>query len=153
MQGPLKVQMQDTFVQLLCHAFHMLALMMREPPVQSTITAYYNGLARVLLVIMHDFPEVLCQNHLKLCGNMPAKCIQLRNIVLAAFPKNVILMDPMTAHSKLDKIPEMAKDPLFTPPPWEQLSADRNLLPDIEAYLQVCAALLVSVPTSNTMSP
>lgn len=138
MQGPLKHQMQDTFVALLCSAFHMLALMIREPvPVQSTITSFYSGIARVLLVVMHDFPEVLCQNHLKLCGNMPPRCIQLRNIVLSAFPKTVILMDPMTAHSKLDKIPELAKDPMFTPPPWEQLSVDRTLLADIEGYLQV----------------
>ena len=36
------------------------------------------GTLRVLLVLLHDFPEFLCQYHFPLCDCIPPPCIQVR---------------------------------------------------------------------------
>lgn len=157
MQGPLKHQMQEIFVQLLCMAFHMLTLMLREAPGLPPASAYYNGLFRMLLVLMHDFPDVLCANHVKLCMHLPARCVQLRNIVLSAFPKAMRLIDPNIAASKFDKIPELAEDPAVNTPPWDALT-DRQLLADIDAYLKspssdAARSFVLSLPQRLLIAP
>lgn len=149
-QGPLKHQMQDIFVQLLCMAFHMLSMMLRESRTAEASSSFYNGIFRMLIVLMHDFPDILCANHVKLCLHMPPRCVQLRNIVLSAFPKSMRLIDPNIAASKFDKIPELAEDPAVSPPPWDSLT-ERQLLSDIDAYLKApssegARAFVLSLP-------
>ena len=61
----------------------------------------YKGTLRVLLVLLHDFPEFLCDNHFVLCEVIPSTCIQLRNLVLSAFPKAMRLPDPFTPNPKV----------------------------------------------------
>ena len=61
----------------------------------------YKGTLRVLLVLLHDFPEFLCDNHFVLCEVIPPTCIQLRNLVLSAFPKAMRLPDPFTPNLKV----------------------------------------------------
>ena len=61
----------------------------------------YKGTLRVLLVLLHDFPEFLCDNHFVLCEVIPGTCIQLRNLVLSAFPKAMRLPDPFTPNLKV----------------------------------------------------
>jgi CCR4-Not complex component, Not1 len=36
------------------------------------------GTLRVLLVLLHDFPELLCEYHFALCDCVPPSCIQVR---------------------------------------------------------------------------
>lgn len=154
-QGPLKHQMQDIFVQLLCMAFHMLAMMLRESRTAEASSTYYNGIFRMLIVLMHDFPDVLCANHVKLCLHLPARCVQLRNIILSAFPKSMRLIDPNIASSKFDKIPELAEDPTVSTPPWDVL-AERQLLSEVDSYLKApnsegARAFVLSLPKRLTV--
>ena len=55
---------------------------MNEP-----VRKLYKGTLRVLLIILHDFPDFLCEYHLLLCEIIPASCVQLRNLVLSAVPR------------------------------------------------------------------
>lgn len=55
----------------------------------------YKGLLRVMLVILHDFPEFLVENWYGLCILIPSSFVQLRNLVLSAFPVKLELPDPM----------------------------------------------------------
>ncbi len=71
----------------------------------------YKGTLRVLLVLLHDFPEFLCDYHFALCDVIPSNCIQLRNLVLAAFPKNMRLPDPFRAELQAGQLPEMSLQP------------------------------------------
>uniref|UniRef100_A0A1I7X8P1 CCR4-NOT transcription complex subunit 1 n=1 Tax=Heterorhabditis bacteriophora TaxID=37862 RepID=A0A1I7X8P1_HETBA len=67
---------------------------------------------RVLLVILHDFPELLCEYHYVICDTIPPNCVQLRNLVLSAYPRNMRLPDPFALNFKqVDGIPEMAVEP------------------------------------------
>ena len=63
------------------------------PPVQGTL--------RVLLVLLHDFPEFLCEYHFSFCDVIPPNCIQMRNLILSAFPRNMRLPDPFTPNLKV----------------------------------------------------
>lgn len=63
------------------------------------------GTLRVLLVLLHDFPEFLCDYHYGFCDVIPPNCIQLRNLILSAFPRNMRLPDPFTPNLKVRRPP------------------------------------------------
>ncbi|EYC32931.1 hypothetical protein Y032_0002g516 [Ancylostoma ceylanicum] len=70
------------------------------------------SISRVLLVILHDFPELLCEYHYVIIDTIPPNCVQLRNLVLSAYPRNMRLPDPFALNFKqVDSIPEMAIEP------------------------------------------
>lgn len=78
------------------------------PPVR----VLYRGALRVFLVLLHDFPEFLCAYHFALVDVMTPRCIQLRNLVLSAYPRNMRLPDPFASDLKVDTLPEMSSLPL-----------------------------------------
>ncbi|KAI9280484.1 CCR4-Not complex component, Not1-domain-containing protein [Sporodiniella umbellata] len=55
---------------------------------------FYQGTLRFLVVMLHDYPEFLCEHYLSLIDLLPLGCIQLRNVILSAFPRTMILPDP-----------------------------------------------------------
>jgi CCR4-NOT transcription complex subunit 1 len=72
----------------------------------------YRGVLRVLLVMHHDFPEFLAENHFRLCEVIPPHCTQLRNLVLSAYPSSFPeLPDPFTDSLGVDKLPEVRVAP------------------------------------------
>lgn len=75
------------------------------------IKKLYKGTLRVLLVLLHDFPEFLCDFHLSFCDLIPMNCVQLRNLILSAFPRSMRLPDPFTPNLKLESLPECAQSP------------------------------------------
>ncbi|KAJ5386405.1 CCR4-Not complex component N.t1.c1 C-terminal [Penicillium cosmopolitanum] len=48
----------------------------------------YKGVLRILLILHHDFPEFVAENHFQFCNVIPAHCAQLRNLVLSAYPSS-----------------------------------------------------------------
>ena len=66
------------------------------------------GTLRVLLVLLHDLPEFLCEHHFELVSHVPTSCVQMRNLILSAFPRPMRLPDPFTPNLK-------ARAPAFTP--------------------------------------
>ena len=56
----------------------------------------------MLLVLLHDFPEFLCDYHYGFCDVIPPNCIQMRNLILSAFPRNMRLPDPFTPNLKVN---------------------------------------------------
>jgi hypothetical protein len=69
----------------------------------------YKGTLRVLLVLLHDFPEFLCDHHFTFCDVIPPSCIQMRNLILSAFPRNMRLPDPFTPNLKVSQVYFMLK--------------------------------------------
>lgn len=82
------------------------------------------GTLRVLLVLLHDFPEFLCEYHFQLCNVIPPSCIQMRNLILSAFPRNMRLPDPFTPNLKVDLLPEINQSPKCVPEPQNLLPAE-----------------------------
>lgn len=83
-------------------------------PVDGSLVAlnFYRGVLRVLLVIHHDYPEFLAENHFRLCNSIPMHCTQLRNLIVSAYPSTILEMpDPFTAGLKVDRLEEIRQAP------------------------------------------
>ena len=80
-------------------------------PLTESLRAFYNGVIRVVFVIMHDFPEFLCDYHYEFCNYIPEHCLQLRNLVLSAYPKVMRPPSPFIPNLKVDLLPEMKISP------------------------------------------
>ena len=101
------------------------------------------GTLRVLLVLLHDFPEFLCEYHFQLCNVIPPSCIQMRNLILSAFPRNMRLPDPFTPNLTVDLLPEINQSPRFVPEP-------QNLLP---AELRYCFSPFTTHQAPKLITP
>ncbi|CAI5444884.1 unnamed protein product [Caenorhabditis angaria] len=101
-----------TYTQLIISHLKFLAPFLRNIQLPKSIAILYKGTLRVLLVILHDFPELLCEFHYAICDTIPPNCVQLRNLVLSAYPRNMRLPDPFALNFKqVDSIPEMIIEP------------------------------------------
>ena len=65
------------------------------------IRLLYEGTLRVLLVLHHDFPEFLSDYRFSFCDVIPSSCIQMRNVILSAFSRNMRFPDPYTPNFKV----------------------------------------------------
>ncbi|XP_065422878.1 CCR4-NOT transcription complex subunit 1 isoform X3 [Chrysemys picta bellii] len=95
------------YAQLLIDLFKYLAPFLRNVELTKPMQILYKGTLRVLLVLLHDFPEFLCDYHYGFCDVIPPNCIQLRNLILSAFPRNMRLPDPFTPNLKVDMLSEI----------------------------------------------
>jgi len=99
------------FQRLLVGLLKFLSPFLRSSEMTEPVRFLYRGTLRVLLVLLHDFPEFLCDYHASFCDVIPASCIQLRNLILSAFPRNMRLPDPFTPNLKVDLLPEIQQPP------------------------------------------
>ncbi|WBW71015.1 CCR4-Not complex scaffold subunit 1 [Schizosaccharomyces osmophilus] len=74
----------------------------------------YNGFLRIVLVLLHDFPGFLATHCYHLIPHIPLECVQLRNMILSAFPNDMHLPDPFAQGLKVGRLPEVACAPLIS---------------------------------------
>lgn len=84
---------------------------------------FHRGTVRFLLTLLHDAAEFLSDYHASICEAMPLVCVQLRNLVLSAFPRKMRLPDPITPNLKVDKLREFGQPPRLLSDPSEGLPA------------------------------
>ncbi|KAI7989492.1 CCR4-NOT transcription complex subunit 1 [Camellia lanceoleosa] len=96
----------------------------------------YKGTLRVLLLLLHDFPEFLCDYHFSFCDVIPSSCIQMRNVILSAFPHNMRLLDPSTPYLKIDLLAEINQSPHIFSEVDAALKA-KQMKSDVDEYLKV----------------
>lgn len=97
--------------KLITSLFTFLQPFLKNAQLNDASRKLYKGALRVMLVLLHDFPEFLCEYYLILCDLIPITCVQLRNLVLSAFPRSIRLPDPFTPNLKIELIPEVAQPP------------------------------------------
>ncbi|KAF8380510.1 hypothetical protein HHK36_027997 [Tetracentron sinense] len=97
--------------RLLADLLKFMEPYLRNAELGEPVQLLYKGTLRVLLVLLHDFPEFLCDYHFSFCDLIPPSCIQMRNIILSAFPRNMRLPDPSTPNLKIDLLPEISQSP------------------------------------------
>uniref|UniRef100_A0A2K6A4S7 CCR4-NOT transcription complex subunit 1 n=1 Tax=Mandrillus leucophaeus TaxID=9568 RepID=A0A2K6A4S7_MANLE len=99
------------WLELISHRIFIARMLAHTPQQKYTLFFLWgvelNGTLRVLLVLLHDFPEFLCDYHYGFCDVIPPNCIQLRNLILSAFPRNMRLPDPFTPNLKVDMLSEI----------------------------------------------
>ncbi|CAN0123860.1 unnamed protein product, partial [Phaeothamnion confervicola] len=121
--------------RLLVDLFLFVEPFLRRAELTPAVQMLYKGMLRVLLVLLHDFPEFLSEYHLSFCDVIPPTCIQLRNLVLSAFPRSMRLPDPFTPNLKVDLLPEISQSPRILSN-YSAALAHGSLRQDLDAYLQ-----------------
>ncbi|KAI9190073.1 CCR4-NOT core subunit cdc39 [Blastocladiella emersonii ATCC 22665] len=101
------------FSRLLLALFRFLVPFLREGWLREPTLHLYRGTLRVLLVLLHDFPEFLCEYYYALCAVIPSGCLQLRNLILSAFPRTMRLPDPFTFNLRMDMLPDTSTIPVI----------------------------------------
>lgn len=92
--------------------FKFLEPHLRNEPIHPTFGLSTKGVLRTLLVLFHDFPEYLSENHFTLSNLIPPFCVQLKNLILSAFPRTTRLPDPFVPGGlKLETISELKDTP------------------------------------------
>lgn len=99
------------YAQLLIDLIEFEAPFLRNVELPPSVDLLYKGTLKMFLVLLHDFPEFLCEYCYSLCDVIPCNAIQLRNLVLSAFPRKMRLPDPFTPNLKIDLLPEMSQPP------------------------------------------
>ena len=51
--------------------------------------SFYTATMNIVLVILKDYPQFLCDFHFCFVNALPDHAIQLKNMILAAFPKSI----------------------------------------------------------------
>ncbi|KAI9907695.1 hypothetical protein PsorP6_004703 [Peronosclerospora sorghi] len=80
-----------------------------------SIAALYKGVVRIILVLLHDYPEFLSDFYTSFCDVLPAACVQLRNVILSAFSRSMRLPDPLTLGLHVAQLPEVSVAPRLMP--------------------------------------
>ena len=92
--------------------FSHISKLLEEDSLPGVAKEVYRGVLRILLILHHDFPEFLAENHYRFCNIIPTYCTQLRNLVLSAYPSSIPeLPDPFTAGLKVDRLDEIRRAP------------------------------------------
>nr|CDI56008.1 related to CDC39-component of the CCR4-NOT complex [Melanopsichium pennsylvanicum 4] len=99
------------FHRLFASLLRFMSPLLGNAELQDTSRQLYRGTLRILLILLHDVPEFLCDYHQSLCDLVPASCIQLRNLMLSAFPRNRRLPDPFSPNMAMNTLPEMTQAP------------------------------------------
>ena len=138
------------FARLLTDLFRFQQPFLRTAELTDSVKLAYKATLRILLVLLHDFPEFLCDFHFSFCDVIPPSCIQMRNLILSAFPRNMRLPDPFTPNLKVDLLPEIAVPPRIVSDVLSSLSVFRQQLQlPLELYLKTrdnSGGFLKSVP-------
>ncbi|KAL5862252.1 hypothetical protein ACOSQ3_003532 [Xanthoceras sorbifolium] len=121
--------------RLLVDLLQFLEPFLRNAELGVPVRFLYKGTLRVLLVLLHDFPEFLCDYHFTFCDVIPPSCIQMRNIILSAFPRNMRLPDPSTPNLKIDLLPEIRDSPRILSEVDAALRA-KLMKADVDEYLK-----------------
>jgi CCR4-NOT transcription complex subunit 1 len=99
------------YQRLISQLFLFVEPYLRNLQLTDSMRLLYKGTLRVLLVLLHDFPEFLSDNHFLFCDVLPVCCVQMRNLVLSAFPRNMKLPDPFMPNLKVDLLPDIKVSP------------------------------------------
>lgn len=81
------VQGWNFYAQLLIDLFKYLAPFLRNAELAKPVQLLYKGTLRVLLILLHDFPEFLCEYHYGFCDVIPPNCIQVSIIIIIKYIK------------------------------------------------------------------
>lgn len=110
--------------------------------IPEAITVVYKGTLRILLVILHDFPEFLAEYASELVGSMSLTFAQLRNIVLSAVPDGIKVPDPYEPDLNIESLHEITSAPVVATHPGNML-AHHGIKKAVDDYLRIPSESLV----------
>lgn len=117
--------------------------------------AFYIGTIRIVLLILKDYPDFLCDFHFNFVNSLPDHAIQLKNMILAAVPRAIQAPDPLTKDLRLDI--HDVKDPRILSN-YEAYLSVNNLKEDLDNYFkskkftlidEICGSMMKSKERIN----
>lgn len=123
------------YAQLIIDLFSFLAPFLRNAELTKPTQLLYKGSMRVLLVLLHDFPELLCDYQSAFCDVIPPNCIQVRNLILSAFPRSMRLPDPFTPNLKVEMLQDINNSPTLGNA-FPLIVQPASLKKDLDSYLK-----------------
>eukprot|EP00834_Sanchytrium_tribonematis_P001577 NODE_40_length_35084_cov_0.543519.p1 type:complete len:1702 gc:universal NODE_40_length_35084_cov_0.543519:22557-27662(+) len=81
----------ENYQKLIIDLLYFLLPFLRDPKMNEAVRLIYKGTLRLLLVLLHDYPEFLCCYYYNFCEVIPSICIQLKNLLLSCFPRDLRL--------------------------------------------------------------
>ncbi|KAK5131089.1 hypothetical protein LTR08_001307 [Meristemomyces frigidus] len=127
----------ETFAKLLSTLFTNLGTLLGPSDASPVVQDFYRGALRFVLMLHHDFPEFLIENHLQLNGSIPMGCSQLHNIVNSAISRAILndQPDPFIPGLKINRLDQVRQAPIVQTN-FDQILADAGVK---EAVERVCA--------------
>ena len=143
------------YAELVSLAFSYIGHFLKPGSQPALAASLYQALLRVVLILHHDFPEFLAENHFKLCNSIPHPCTQLYNLVLSAYPSSFTeLPNPFVTGLKTDRLEEMKKPPRLSDDYFTVLQTE-NLVEPIDGALRAnnISADLISRLANTVLLP
>ncbi|CAF0747026.1 unnamed protein product, partial [Didymodactylos carnosus] len=106
-------QTQNMYALLLVDALRLVAPFIRSGEHTQSFQVYFKGVLKTFMLLLHDFPEFLCEYYYHFCDALPLVAHQLRNIVLSAFPKQMRCPDPFLVNFKVDMLNDISYSPFI----------------------------------------
>ncbi|KAG6976448.1 hypothetical protein JG688_00001370 [Phytophthora aleatoria] len=107
-------------------------------PLPDSIAALYKGVVRIILVLLHDYPDFLSDFYTSFCDVLPAACVQLRNVILSAFSRTMRLPDPLTLGLQVAQLPEVSVAPRLMPA-WGAALTHNGIKEYVDEFLHATA--------------
>jgi len=130
--------------RLLIDLFRFLYPYLRRGEMNEGLRLFFKGTVRIVLVLLHDYPDFLADYHNTFLDIIPVSCVQLRNLILAAAPRAVRLPDPFDRNLVPETLPACTVLPRILGTPGEALPA--SVREEIDNYLRTRTG---TVPTAS----
>ncbi|KAF1329901.1 Ccr4-not transcription complex subunit 1, partial [Globisporangium splendens] len=124
-------------------------------PMSASIESLYKGTVRIILVLLHDYPDFLSDFYTSFCDVLPSSCVQLRNVILSAFSRSMRLPDPLTLGLQVSQLPEVSVSPRLMPA-WGSALAHNGIKDYVDEFLRATsnrAAVFPAELISKLMRP
>ena len=114
----------EVFAKIMETALSFISKFLGSGSIHPVALELYRALLRILLVLHHDYPTFLADNHYTLCNAVPVHATQLLNIILSACPPRFIpVPNPFVAGLKIDRLDEIRETPRIGNEPADALEA------------------------------
>lgn len=102
---------QELFVELFAFLKENIY---ENSPTSPALEKFFEGTLKLILVVLHDYPEFLSHNYFQFINHLPLyRTGNLRNMILAAYPRSMRLPDPQGEIVKFE--PSMEPYGLYIP--------------------------------------
>ncbi|KAI6918587.1 Not1-domain-containing protein, partial [Hortaea werneckii] len=104
----------QTFAKLISAMLTNLGYLVGTPEATNAIQEWYRGAIRFMLMLHHDFPEFLIENHVQLNSSVPSGCAQMHNIINSACSRGIMEQqpDPFTPGLKVNRLDQVRQAPV-----------------------------------------
>lgn len=112
--GPFLTQEQgwDQYVKILEVMLTYLGNLMTHMEHTLVAQEFYRGALRIILMLQHDFPDFLAENHLRLNSSVPMATLQIQNVINYTSPSSHRdFPDPFTPGLKINRLDQVRQSP------------------------------------------